>query len=79
MILYGSYARGQSGPESDVDLAVILPDGDKATLDILFEAAWQASLDAGKVFSVVPVADCQMPLLAHSPWFQTVQREGMVL
>ena len=25
VILYGSYARGQSGPDSDVDLLVVLP------------------------------------------------------
>jgi uncharacterized protein len=29
IILFGSYARGTSGPESDVDLLVVMPDGTK--------------------------------------------------
>jgi uncharacterized protein len=29
IILFGSYARGTAGPESDVDLLIVMPDGTK--------------------------------------------------
>jgi len=33
VILFGSYARGEAGPDSDVDLAVIFPDIQGRRLD----------------------------------------------
>jgi len=77
IILFGSQARGEATDESDIDVLVILPDLEKATLDIVLETAWEVSFEAGKVLSVIPVAQKEMELFSSSPLFKKVQREGI--
>ncbi|MCL6613065.1 MAG: nucleotidyltransferase domain-containing protein [Firmicutes bacterium] len=77
VVLFGSYARGEAVEGSDVDLLVILPKLDKSTLDLLLDVAWEVGFAAGLVFSVVPVAREEMGRLAASPFFQSVQAEGV--
>jgi len=54
MILFGSRARGDADPESDMDVLVILEDctNDQAE-DVVSECAWEAGFEQGIV--VVPV------------------------
>lgn len=79
VILFGSYARGEETGESDIDLLVVVPKLDKRTLDTILEIAWEVGFEAGVVFSVIPVAIGELEELAESPFFQTVQREGVQL
>jgi predicted nucleotidyltransferase len=79
VILFGSYARGEASEGSDVDLLVVVPKLDKKVLDVLLEAAWEVGFEADIVLSVVPVAASQLKILAESPFFQAVQREGIRL
>ena len=79
VILFGSYARGEETEGSDVDLLVVVPRLDKKTLDVLLNVAWEIGYEAGVVFSVVPVAVDELERLAESPFFRTVQREGIRL
>jgi DNA polymerase sigma len=54
MILFGSRARGDADPESDMDVLVVVEDsaGDQAQ-DIVSDCAWEAGFEHGIV--VVPV------------------------
>ncbi len=79
VVLFGSQARGDSVPGSDVDLFVVLPDLKKTTLDKALEIAWEVGFDAGVVLSVMPATKSEIPRLKSSPFYQNVQREGVVV
>ena len=56
VILFGSAARGEAGPDSDIDLLVILDDDaplEKRTL----KAGWQARRDYQGAADVIPVRE----------------------
>ena len=56
VVLFGSRARGESGPDSDIDLPVILDDdapADKLTL----RAGWESRRGYDRPADVVPVRD----------------------
>lgn len=78
VILFGSEARGEGTQFSDIDLFVILPNLEKETLDIALDAAWAIGFKAGRVISVIPAAEGELEMFSASPFFQTVQREGIV-
>ncbi|MEW6775802.1 MAG: nucleotidyltransferase domain-containing protein [Bdellovibrionota bacterium] len=80
LVLYGSFARGEEGPESDVDVLVLLNgrvnvarDSDRA-----IDATFDVSLEIERVLSVlaVPAQD-----FANSGWsfYQTVRPEALWL
>jgi predicted nucleotidyltransferase len=77
VILFGSQARGEATEESDIDVLVILPETGKRTLDTVLEIAWEVGFEAGRVISVVPATRREMELLASSPFFKTINREGI--
>ncbi len=79
VILYGSYARGQAAEDSDIDLLVILPYRNIQVENLLDEAAWEIGFQAGKVLSVIPVGQEELHLLRASPFFQNLQREGILI
>jgi predicted nucleotidyltransferase len=54
--LYGSRARGESHPESDVDLLVVVRDADWRSEHEVMDVAWDAAEEAGAssaYFSVI--------------------------
>ena len=79
VILYGSHARGEAKEDSDIDVLVIVPKLDPKTDATISDIAWEVSFESGVVLSVVPVVQDELPLLKASPFFQTVQREGIKL
>jgi predicted nucleotidyltransferase len=79
VILFGSQARGEATDESDIDVLIVLPDLEKNSLDTVLEIAWEVGFEAGKVISVIPASQKEMDLLSASPFFKTVQKEGIHL
>ena len=72
IILFGSRARGDADPQSDMDVAVVL-DGvaDDETRDIVSDCAWEAGFDRGIV--VVPV------VFGRQEWENGPERHSLLL
>ena len=83
LILYGSHARGDAEPDSDVDLFVVLrhvPEAlQRRVYDVAYRAMWDA--DFSHVFSLyITDVQHQERLKRHKASFwENVQREGKVL
>ena len=84
VLLYGSRARGDYGPDSDADVAVILPHGaeDWKLLWMLTGLAYEVFVDTGLMIQPVPVSsrDWADPDRFPRPSFlRNVAREGIQL
>ena len=79
VVLFGSQARGDAVKGSDIDLLVILPSLEKATLDTALDVAWEVGYKSGKVISVTPATETELTRLAGSPFFRTIQKEGIAV
>lgn len=92
IILYGSYARGEAAPDSDVDVMIVvaweeerLPDGFYRSM--YGDPRWETIVDiAGDVSLehsvwVSPLVVGENRYVAHQRWsfFKEVQREGIIL
>jgi uncharacterized protein len=83
--LYGSRARGDAGPESDADLAIILngPKGRTASVAAdMAGSAFDVLLETGVLVSPFPiwVDDWHDPSAHTNPWLiANIKREGIAL
>ncbi len=83
VLLYGSYARGEEGPESDIDLLILLPEGERVGYDEgmrikspLYRLEWST----GRIIS--PLVYTRREWLERhkgTPFFYNVQREAVAL
>ena len=82
VILYGSRARGDAGPESDYDLLVLV-DGpvDWQLEDQIRQRLYGLELETGAVVTINAYnrSDWCSPLYRAMPFTQNVEREGIVL
>ena len=82
VILYGSSARGQRGPESDMDVLVLsdrkLSSKEEERVD---SAVYDLELECGIVLSVVfhSKAEWSSPVLRQSPYYENVMSEGVLV
>lgn len=81
IILYGSVARNEAGPESDIDIAIIMKkDMDEDRKDRFI--SWSADMDIryDRVFSIVDIREDNMKKWGNVlPFYRNVQEEGGVL
>ena len=80
VILFGSHARGEAGPDSDYDLLVVLVD-DAPAEKLSWRAAWEARKDFHRAVDIVPCRESafrQRSRLRGSP-LARIAREGIVL
>jgi len=82
MILFGSRARGDYSPSSDMDVVVILEDiYDEEIIDYVSDCAWEASF--GKGIVVVPVVfskdEWENSPESSSLLVQAVEKEGLAV
>ena len=81
IVLYGSAARGENTPESDIDLALFLSAPMTADqFDTM--ASWfaDAGLRYDMVFSPIDIEQSTFEKWVHAlPFYQSIQKEGIVL
>ncbi len=81
IILYGSVARNEATPESDIDLAIILEEGlteDNRKPFIAFAA--DLDLKYERVFSIIDIEQRNMDKWGKIlPFYKNIQEEGIVL
>jgi len=78
LVCYGSVARGEAGPESDVDLALILIKGDvqpSREIDQVVDLLADFNLRHGVLISLMPV-DQETWEKAEGPFWRNVGMEG---
>jgi predicted nucleotidyltransferase len=83
VLVYGSYARGEQGPESDIDLLILLPEGERVGYDEgmrvkspLYRLEWST----GTIIS--PLVYTRKEWLERhkgTPFFYNVQRDAVSL
>ena len=82
IILYGSVARGDNTPESDVDIAVIT-EGDydrEERRHKLFDAVYPLDMKYDTLISVTPIESYHYFLCKYQiPFYMNIAREGITL
>ena len=78
LILYGSFARNDAGPDSDIDVMVVL--GDIASpareIDAMLDVVTDLNLKYNVLISVYPVSEYSLRTV-KSPLILSVSREGI--
>jgi predicted nucleotidyltransferase len=80
--LYGSRARGDAREDSDWDIIVLLPHGQKHILeDEIRSQVFDIMLDTGEIIStfVYTQDEWDMPMRKATPFYQNICREGVQL
>lgn len=81
IVLYGSVARNEATPESDIDIAIIMKNEmDEKTKDRFIN--WSADMDVryDRVFSIIDIQEENMKKWGNIlPFYQNVKKEGLIL
>lgn len=81
IILYGSVARNEATPESDIDIAIIMKkEMDEETKNQFM--IWSADIDIryDRVFSIIDILQENMEKWENVlPFYMNVKKEGLVL
>lgn len=81
VILYGSYARGDQTPESDVDIAIVVRKGNTEKMhDELLDLVVDYELDLAVTLSVVPIEyENYVEWSKVLPFYRNIDKEGIIL
>ena len=80
VVVYGSYARGTEGPDSDIDIAIFIDKPNKKKRDAMVEAVSKYELLSGKVISAIEISIDQFNAWKDSmPLYKNIAKEGIVL
>ena len=81
IISYGSVARNENTPESDIDIAIVIKNNmDDDTRDKF--KRWSADMDLkyDKIFSIIDIEKSNLENWGHIlPFYKNVKKEGIVL
>jgi uncharacterized protein len=79
IILFGSHARGNTGPDSDVDLLVIMPTDGKTRYEQAFEIRQKVTADFPLDLLVRTPEEVQERMGMNDWFMHDVMREGITL
>ena len=76
---FGSRARGDNDPESDLDVLVVVERSDKKTKEIVRHLAWEIGFEAGLIISTLVLSDHDLhnSPLKESPIVHNIAAEGV--
>ncbi len=75
-VLFGSFARGEANPDSDIDLIVLAPEFDGPFSRDLVEALWRARLKADIRIEPIPCGEREWEIEQGRPILDIARREG---
>lgn len=82
IVLYGSQARGQATPESDVDLLVLL-DSEVTSQEwaAIHDRLYEIGLDCDMVISAIikSIPHWERPISQATPRYRAIQEEGILV
>lgn len=80
IILYGSFARGEAHPESDIDIVVVLrgPVDPMREIERMGHLRAELNLTYGELVSAFPISDTDY-LNAKDIFWRNVKREGIAV
>jgi len=83
LILYGSEARGEASPDSDVDMMIVIRQDDPrikdAVRDVVYDIMWRRDFDRLVSLYVLPLDQYEAQRRQGFSFIRSVQREGVVL
>jgi predicted nucleotidyltransferase len=80
VVVYGSYARGTEGPDSDIDIAIFVKKTSKQKRDQMIDAVSKYELVTGKVISAIEIDYKQFNAWKDSmPFYKSIRKECIVL
>lgn len=83
IVLFGSEARGEATPESDVDILVVTDragrEVEEQVLDATYEVMWNHDFDRLISVVVMPTAEFEAQKQKGFSFIRNVEREGIIL
>jgi uncharacterized protein len=81
LVIYGSRARGDAEPESDMDLFVELPEVTPELRSRIYDLAWEVGFENGVVIStfITSFQSLSNSPLAANPLLRAIETEGIVV
>ncbi len=80
LLLYGSYAKGEATPDSDIDLMIVLKGEVKEgkEIDRMIDLITDINLKYGELISVVPISEEKFRT-SENPFVWNAKKEGVIL